>query len=97
MGNDLLHVLHGKLPFWIAHFTESRPQRHGNPLGPPRVERRGHPVWRRVNQLKSWNLAEGYRKVHFQKGRNQILVRLENGWHTCAFSLVVCTRPGLRS
>ncbi len=49
------------------------------------------PVWVSGSQLKSWQVAEGLRKVHFKKGRNRILYRVENGWMHVAFSLVLHT------
>lgn len=51
----------------------------------------GMPVWHSSNQLKSWRIDEGYRKVHFKKGINKILFRLENGWHSMGFSLLINT------
>lgn len=50
-------------------------------------------VWSSGNELKAWNIVEGYRKVHFRKGRNQILVRVENGWYSLGWSLCVSTGP----
>jgi hypothetical protein len=47
------------------------------------------PVWVSGNQLKAWQIAEGMRKVHFRKGRNRILYRIENGWRHVAWSLVL--------
>ncbi len=52
----------------------------------------GMPVWKSSNELKNWQMNEGMRKVHFKAGRNKILVRLENGWHACHFSVLVHTR-----
>jgi hypothetical protein len=49
------------------------------------------PVWQSSNILKAWKIDEGYRKVHFRKGRNKILFRLENGWHGMGFSLLINT------
>jgi len=51
------------------------------------------PVWKSSNQLKPWMLDEGFRKVHLLKGHNKILIRIENGWRECCFSLLVSTRP----
>ena len=51
------------------------------------------PVWVSGRGLKPWRIDEGYRKVHFRQGLNRILLRLENGWGACEFSLVICTRP----
>lgn len=45
------------------------------------------PVWISGDQLKSWRIDEGFRKVFFKKGLNRILYRVENGWHTMGFSL----------
>lgn len=45
------------------------------------------PVWHSRNEHKSWNPAEGFRKVFFKKGRNKVLVRLENGQHSLGFSM----------
>ncbi|MBN1995975.1 hypothetical protein JW935_00400 [candidate division KSB1 bacterium] len=47
-------------------------------------------VWQSVNQVKQWQLIEGLRRVFFKKGHNKILLRLENGWRECGFSLLVC-------
>lgn len=53
------------------------------------------PVWISGDQLKVWRVNEGMRKVHFQKGVNKVLYRVENGWHAVAFSLgVQVVRPG---
>ena len=49
------------------------------------------PVWVSANHLKSWQVAEGMRKVHFKKGLNRILYRIENGWHFVGWSLVIHT------
>jgi len=49
------------------------------------------PVWQSSNKLKGWRVDEGYRKVHFKKGANKLLFRLENGWHGMGFSLLVNT------
>ena len=48
----------------------------------------------RFSSLKAWQIAEGLRRVHFRKGRNRILYRIENGWQHVAWSLVLCTKPG---
>lgn len=54
------------------------------------------PVWRSGNQEKPWQIAEGYRKVHFKAGRNKLVFRLENGWFVMAFSLLIHTGdPGM--
>ena len=49
-------------------------------------------IWESVPWHKPWHINEGFRKVRLAKGRNRILYRLENGWHSCALSLIVCTR-----
>lgn len=46
-------------------------------------------IWGSSNELKSWSINEGFRKVHFQKGRNRFLVRVENGWHAISWSVSV--------
>lgn len=51
-------------------------------------------VWNSSNALKSWTINEGYRKVHFRQGRNRILVRLENGWHSMGYSVAICLAEG---
>ena len=47
------------------------------------------PVWGSSNKLKSWKLAEDYRRVHFKKGCNRILVRIENGWYGMGWSFCI--------
>lgn len=46
-------------------------------------------IWASGKKLKPWKLDEGYRKVHFSKGRNKILFRVENGNDRTEFSFVV--------
>ena len=46
------------------------------------------PIWGSSNKLKAWTLAEDFRRVHFKKGRNRLLARIENGhwnfgWSVC--------------
>ena len=53
----------------------------------------GMKVWASGNELKVWNIAEGFRKVHFRKGRNQLLARIENGWYALGWSVCVSTGP----
>tara|TARA_R100000027_G_scaffold67263_1_gene65289 strand:- start:13460 stop:15304 length:1845 start_codon:yes stop_codon:yes gene_type:complete len=45
------------------------------------------PVWHSSNQHKNWSPSEGFRKVYFKKGRNKVLVRLENGHLQLGLSL----------
>lgn len=47
------------------------------------------PVWGSSNKLKSWNIAEGYRRIHLEAGRNRILARIENGWHSLGWSMCI--------
>ena len=47
------------------------------------------PVWGSSNKLKAWRLAEDYRRVHFKKGRNRVLIRVENGHWNCGWSLCI--------
>jgi len=49
------------------------------------------PVWHSRNTLKSWEIDEGFRKVHFKQGINRIVFRLENGWQGMHFSLLINT------
>jgi len=51
----------------------------------------GQKVWASVDRHKGWNPGEGYRKVHFQRGRNEVLYRIENGHMNMGFSLVMHT------
>ena len=46
-------------------------------------------VWVSSDELKGWTIGEGYRKVHFRKGFNRVLYRVENGHHVVAFSMVL--------
>ena len=50
-------------------------------------------VWVSSDILKGWRIDEGLRKVHFKKGLNRVLFRLENGWRGVGFSLCVCLKP----
>jgi len=53
------------------------------------------PVWVSANHLKAWQVAEGMRRVHFKKGLNRVLYRIENGWKHVGWSLVIHTNsPG---
>lgn len=47
------------------------------------------PVWISSDQLKVWTPDEGYRKVAFKAGRNRVLYRVENGWHSMGYSMAV--------
>jgi len=49
----------------------------------------GQIVWQDTGQ-SSWQLGEGYRKVHFNQGFNDVLVRIENGPTHCVWSVVLC-------
>ncbi len=49
----------------------------------------GQIVWQDTGQ-SAWSLGEGYRKVHFKQGFNDILVRIENGPTHCVWSVVLC-------
>lgn len=51
------------------------------------------PVWISGDQLKSWRIDEGLRKVYFKKGLNRILYRVENGWRTMGFSMGIQLPP----
>jgi hypothetical protein len=49
-------------------------------------------VWASGMQHKAWKPNEGYRKVHFKKGLNRVLMRVENGQHVCNFSFMLNTQ-----
>lgn len=46
-------------------------------------------IWKSRDEHKKWNATEGFRKVHFKKGLNRVLVRLENGHGKGGFSFIV--------
>ncbi|MGF1530215.1 MAG: hypothetical protein ACFCU4_02530 [Puniceicoccaceae bacterium] len=46
-------------------------------------------VWLSSYNLKAWRIDEGFRKVHFRRGINRILVRVENGHGASGFSLAI--------
>jgi hypothetical protein len=46
-------------------------------------------IWASGKQTKSWRLDEGMRKVHFEKGVNRVLYRVENAHGQTEFSFVV--------
>ncbi len=50
-------------------------------------------VWSSGKNLKSWELDEGLRKVHFNQGRNRVFYRVENGNDITEFSLVISLLP----
>lgn len=47
-------------------------------------------IWKSGDAHKTWRPNEGLRKVHFKKGINRVLYRLENGQNSGGFSFVVC-------
>jgi hypothetical protein len=49
----------------------------------------GIPVWISATRQKGWDIDEAWRKVHFKKGINRILFRVENGHYYVGFSLVM--------
>jgi len=49
----------------------------------------GLPVWISSKQLKGWDIDEVWRRVHLNQGINRILYRVENGWQTMGFSLIL--------
>ena len=51
-------------------------------------------VWQSSDALKPWRQAEEMVKVQFQKGRNRILYRVENGIILVGMSLTISLRPG---
>ncbi|MDB4680348.1 hypothetical protein OAE72_00190 [Akkermansiaceae bacterium] len=46
-------------------------------------------IWQDTGQ-SVWRLGEGYRRVHFKKGYNTLLVRIENGPTKCVWSVLLC-------
>lgn len=48
-------------------------------------------VWGSSNKLKAWKMNEDYRRVHFNKGRNKILLRCENGHWNLGWSFLIAT------
>lgn len=52
-------------------------------------------IWGSSNKLKGWTLNEDYRRVHFQKGRNRILLRCENGHWNLGWSFCIATSDDL--
>jgi hypothetical protein len=51
-------------------------------------------VWGSSNKLKQWRVDEGYRRIHLNKGRNRILVRVENGWMSLGWSVSISLEDG---
>ena len=51
-------------------------------------------VWGSSNKLKIWRLNEDYRRVHFKKGRNRILLRCENGHLNVGWSMCIALEDG---
>lgn len=49
-------------------------------------------VWSSGQVQKVWRPGEGLRKVHFKKGLNRVLMRVENGQASCLFSLMLHTQ-----
>jgi len=54
-----------------------------------RVWLNGEIIWQDEG-ISAWNLGEGYRRVHFKKGYNDLLVRIENGPRHCIWSVLLC-------
>ena len=52
----------------------------------------GLPVWKSGVVAKPWIVDEAFRKVHFKRGLNKVLFRVENCYMGTAFSFSVCTR-----
>jgi hypothetical protein len=49
-------------------------------------------IWTSGKKVKAWRIDEGMRKVHFNKGVNRVLYRVENANDRTEFSLVLCLR-----
>jgi hypothetical protein len=54
-----------------------------------RVWLNGEVIWEDLGQ-SGWQMGEGYRRVHFRQGINELLVRMENGPGRCVWSVVLC-------
>ena len=52
-------------------------------------------VWGSSNKLKGWVLNEDYRRIHFKKGRNKILLRCENGHWGMGWSMCIALEDGV--
>ena len=46
-------------------------------------------VWGSTDRLKYWRINEGFRKVHLRKGKNTVLVRVENGQYVISWSMFI--------
>lgn len=46
-------------------------------------------VWGSSNELKAWEVNEGFRKVRLLNGRNRFLARVENGWLNLGWSVCI--------
>ena len=49
-------------------------------------------IWESSDELKGWRIDEGFRKVHFRRGYNKVLYRIENGWGRIGFSMTLHTK-----
>ena len=49
----------------------------------------GQLVWMSSNQLKGWQINEGFRRVRLLQGVNRLLYRLENGHYVAGLSLAL--------
>ena len=56
----------------------------------------GVTVWISSRRLKGWDIDEVWRRVHFRKGINRILYRVENGWLHVGFSMTLRVRSRRR-
>jgi hypothetical protein len=50
-------------------------------------------VWESSKQLKAWHINESVRRIHFKKGRNRVLFRVENANNITEFSMVLSLIP----
>jgi hypothetical protein len=46
-------------------------------------------IWVSGLEVKEWGPTEGIRKIHFNKGINRLLFRVENAWGPTAFSMII--------
>jgi hypothetical protein len=49
----------------------------------------GQLIYTSADQYKAWSFSEAMRRVHFKKGLNRVLYRIENGPRVVAFSMAV--------
>jgi hypothetical protein len=68
---------------WVAIGSDDRSDMWVNEL----------PVWSSSSELKPWRQAEDFRRLHFRRGCNRILIRVENGPADCGWSVCISMKP----